>query len=262
MNQVHTLRFRLRITLSHVRTDSSAQTLTLKSESHIMNALIVSDVEIIDDSKVEILDDATLNSEVIKTLRESLNKNVNSRIDYETSKNANECASKIARYFSFDFKTRVCKISDEALAAAARANVTSFDFMNSHTRENQRFNIYAIKRLASSIYALTKSRKLDANVEYLLKNLEHFRDEIESNKITYTREHAYHIASSIYSKSDSTVKRSHIKYRMSDRSVNTATAQMSATMRVLEALRVFRVIDSKICNVNYDHALFAHVRAK
>lgn len=229
-----------------------------------MNAPILSNVEVISDDKIEILnvnESIEQNDEIAQInarLRASLDSNVTSRIVYETSKSAHSAATKVAKYFRYDFKSQCCKISDAAIDSARRALVADFSFVNDHKRENQAFNVYALEKLAKALYALTNSMKCDKYTDVILRNLDAQRARIEDKSFTFTRKHCYVACSADLTQEN--VKKSDVKHRLSARDFSTVTTQVSSSLRTLEALRVLRVENDALVSVNFDHAIFSSVR--
>jgi hypothetical protein len=253
--------------VAHRHRDKRDKTMTRKNtrKNVASTALVISNVETIADSSVEILD-ADSQHETrdetqaqIDALRDSLNFNVAARVDYETRKCAHECAAKFAKYFSFNFKSAQCELADTFFVAALASQVTSFAMLNDHKRESQAFNVYAAEKLAKAIKAATSiAFRLDEYTSVILRNLDAMREQLEARSIVYTRSTLHYMMTHTLSEN---VTRSHVKHFKSARcATNTATTQVSSSLRVLEALNVVRVERDTIVRINYDHALFRHVR--
>jgi len=196
----------------------------------------------------------------LQALRASLNANVNSRVAYETDKAAHSAATKVARYFAYDFKAKTCEVSDAMLKAAQSSKLKSFDYINDSQRSTNRFNVYAIEKTRNMLRAIASNSftMCDKYTVAVISTLEKQRD---NDAFAMTRKHAY--ANVSHAMKDESVKLSDLASRINV-AASTATTQISSTLRALAALNVlqFNVETKVVSDVNFDHSLFETMRVK
>ena len=193
-----------------------------------------------------------------QTLRTSLDKNTATRIAYESEKKASSAAAKVARYFAFNFKTSASEKTDVFFDAALKCNVASFDFINNHVRENQRFNVYALEKVAKALRAVSanSATMIDKYTRAILSTVLHLREK----KTDLSRADLYAL---MCRDLETQLKRSDQKSDVRV-SANTATTQVSSSLRALAALNVLRFDNDlkRVSDVNFDHAIVALISAK
>lgn len=190
-------------------------------------------------------------------LRDSLNSNVASRVAYETEKSAHSCAAKFARYFAFDFKSSECAVSEAMIDAAIASNVASFDFLNDAKRTNARFNVYAAEKVRKTLRAIA-SNVLTLCDKYTVATVTTLMHNRENEAFFLSRKDCYAL---VCKDVETEIKKSAMKNRCAV-SMNTATTQISSTLRALDALNVlsFDAETKRVSNINFDHAVFAMIK--
>lgn len=201
-------------------------------------------------------------------LRASLNANIAQRVAYEESKSAHSAVSKVIKYTSADHKTLETKLSDEFFKALIKAKaLTSFDFINSHVRDNQRFNVYAIEKAFAKLHAIAANKLIKetalANkfcVACVLTCLQN-RDK---EQFTFTRDHALAMLSKALRFEHVAISDLATKFNVTQ---STASTQVSSSFRALEALDILRFDDtardrSVVSAVNYESAFVKLVQER
>lgn len=192
-----------------------------------------------------------------KKLANNFNKNIADRIAYEQAQRKETLVTKLINYCNLDRATFKTKLSEAFFQKLIDSKaVTSFDFINNHAKESQRFNVYAIEKAMHAFKALnlnsaTRVNKYDAAC--ILTCLQN-RDK---ESFSFTRQHALSMLSKACN--FETVARSELATSFNV-AASTATTQVSSSFRALEALDVLRFDESSreratVSNVNYDHAL-------
>lgn len=191
-------------------------------------------------------------------LRASFESNVTERHAYETSKSAHSAAAKLLRYFKATLRDDVLthNISDEVFARVADAcSLESFDFINSSVRETNRFNIYAVEKAAKMMRSIASNTcQLDKYSVALLATL--YKNKSRDD-FYLSRKDAYSLMCRDVESSLAQDERvSNVRV-----TANTATTQVSSSLRALAALNVLRFDDElkRVSDIDFDHALFAIV---
>ena len=199
-----------------------------------------------------------------RKLINSLNSNASTRVEYETSKAAHSCVSKLIKYASLDrttFKTSLKETFMQKLVDAAA--LTSFDFINNHVKESQRFNVYAIEKVFKDLHAIARDNVALMN-KYNRACVLTCIMNAEKESFAFSRDHAKAMLSKAFNFEN--VKRSDLATTFNV-AESTASTQVSSSFRALEALDVLRFDESArdrcvVSHVNNEHALVKLVRAQ
>lgn len=196
-----------------------------------------------------------------RKLINSLNKNVADRDAYETSKNAaQQITDKLRRYLSLDHKTLQTTKSTDYFQRLVDANaVQSFDFMNDHFSQAQRFNVYAIEKVAAKLDSIAANKliKADATAQkYCLAIVLHLLRNADKDKHVFERKHALSMLSA--AQKFENIARTDFELKFSTTAA-TASTQVSSSFRAMQALDILKFDESAkdrsiVSDVNYDHA--------
>ncbi|MDX5412787.1 MAG: hypothetical protein LPK02_07045 [Rhodobacterales bacterium] len=191
-----------------------------------------------------------------KKLLNNLNKNVAERIAYEQSKRAESAITKVINYCKLDratFKTTLSEAFFQKLIDAKA--LESFDFINNHAKESQRFNVYAIEKAMHALHAVA-SQQMKAN-KYDVACIVTCLMNRDKESFSFTRKHALSMLSKALKFDNVARSDFSITFNVSE---STASTQVSSSFRALEALNVLKFDESDrerstVSQVNYDHAL-------
>jgi hypothetical protein len=202
-------------------------------------------------------------SALVAKLRDSLNSNMRERAAYETSKSAHECRDKLARYLratSLRVKDDDLETSfSDSLFLAAIDVVDSFDFINDSLRDTNRFNVYAIEKVAAKLIAISNNRftNVDATAnKYCLCVLADLLHNKTRDSFVLDRKRVTAIFSNVCAQQHELSRQDFVrKLRVQ---ASTATTQASSSLRALAALNVLSFDESRkiVSRINYDHVLF------
>jgi len=211
----------------------------------------------------------------LTSLRTSLNNETSARVAYEDSKNsANTIGAQLYKHFSIAPDTKETRFSNDILKGARDMGVQSFDFINSHVRENQRMNIKAFEKVSAHLRSVAAGRfvAVDKTAQKycvaILRDLIANQGEYEKGEMIMTSQRVQAMYS-IAARSDALASYDKIA-SMLGMQASTASTQASSSMRALDALRVIdfhagiREGDAKgvgyVTNVNWAHPLIALAR--
>lgn len=192
-----------------------------------------------------------------KKLINSLNKNVVERAQYEESKSAHSCVTKLIKYATLDRNTLKTNLKEAFMQKLVDAKaLTNFDFINNHVKESQRFNIYAVEKVFKDLHAIAQSNVALMN-KYNRACVITCLMNADKEQFTFTRNHAKAMLSKAYN--FESVKRSELAQTFNV-AESTASTQVSSSFRALEALDVLRFDESArdrciVSHVNKEHAL-------
>jgi hypothetical protein len=209
----------------------------------------------------------------LKALRESLNANVIARTAYEDEKNpANTIGNQLARHFAFDFSKSETRFSDDIMKATRAMGVASFDFINSHVRQNQRMNVKAFEKVSAHLRSVAQGRfiAIDKTAQKyciaILRDLLGNESAYRAGDITLDSRRVQAMYS-IAARSDALASYEGIA-SMLGMQASTASTQASSSLRALDSLRVLdfhpEIRGKESVNVvtwvNWDHPLIALAR--
>lgn len=197
-------------------------------------------------------------------LRTSLNLNVAERSRYEREKSASETiTNQLVKHFSLNHKTLETKLSDDFFEKIAASHIVdSFDFINSHDKANQRFNIKALEKVRAKLDSIvadkimrfdTVSQKFCiACVLTCLRNR-------ESDSFVFTRKHALAMLSRALRFDTVKIRDLATKFDVAE---STASTQVSSSFRTLDALKVLRFSEESSQRAIVSHVDFEHAFVK
>lgn len=209
----------------------------------------------------------------LKGLRASLNANIVARTAYEDDKNpANTIGAQMGRFFAFDFAKQDTRMSDEVFKGVKAMGVDSFDFINSHVRENQRMNVKAFEKVAAHMRSVASGKfiAIDKTAQKyciaILRDLLGNESAYRAGDITLDSRRVQAMYS-IAARSDALADYKGIA-SMLGMQPSTASTQASSSLRALDALRVLdfhpEIRGKESVNVvtwvNWDHPLIALAR--
>lgn len=192
-----------------------------------------------------------------KKLQNNLNKNIAERIAYEQAQSKDSIVTKLIKYASLDRVTFKTKLSESFFQTLIDSQaVKSFDFINNHAKESQRFNVYAIEKAFHAFAALNRKSALRVN-KYDAACILTCLQNRDKESFSFTRQHALSMLSKACN--FESVARSELATSFNV-AASTATTQVSSSFRNLQALDVLQFDESSrdratVSSVNYDHAL-------
>lgn len=200
------------------------------------------------------------NQVTAQKLVNSLNKNAKERIAYEAAKSAESCITKLIKYARLDRNTHETAYNKAYMQKLVDAQaLDSFDFINNHVKDNQRFNIYAVQKAFAKLDAIAANKLTRADslankfcVACVLTCLQN-RDK---ESFSFTRKHALAMLSNAMKFENVARSDFAMKFNVA---ASTASTQVSSSFRVLEALNILKFDESArdrsvVSDVNYDSA--------
>lgn len=191
-------------------------------------------------------------------LRASLNANIAERSRYEAEKNSAETiTAQLCKHFNADPKTLETRYSDAYFDALVNAGLPSFDFINNHVKESQRFNIKALEKVSAKLRSIVdgKVTRVDttaqkycvACVATVLQNA--------GKDFVFNRKQAKAMLSRALRFEAFRAKACSVTFNVSE---STADTQVSSSFRTLEALGILKFDDSErarsvVSDVNVNH---------
>lgn len=200
----------------------------------------------------------------IENARNNLFAQCETRISYEIDKASQADESVTADNLLIAKKLRKQRDSlnhENVLQLAIDFNVAEFDFFNVHKRSNERFNIYAIEKIAKILRNVVKADSMSKHCYNVLFNALKLRDAIESDKFEYTRSHVKSTVSAHYRDAQSKAV-SKLAKRCETVSASTASTQASSTINALVVLHVAKLVKAsdmkqEKLKFDYDHKVFS-----
>ena len=201
--------------------------------------------------------DMTISTDMTaKKLLNNLNKNVAIRITYEQEKNAELLVSKLINYCKLDrttFKTRLTETFFQKLLDANA--IDSFEFINNHVKENQRFNIYAIEKLMQNLACVAADKLIIAANKYDVACVLTLLQNRDKDTFSFDRDHAKAMLSQACRYEHVALTDLATKFNVSQ---STADTQVSSTFRALEAMQILKFTETKkersvVESIDYDN---------
>jgi hypothetical protein len=209
----------------------------------------------------------------LASLRDSLNVNVASRVEYEDAKNsANTIGAQMYRHFSIAPDTGETRFPNDVLKGVREMGVASFDFINSQVRENARMNVKAFEKVGAHMRSVAKGAFIAPDKTAQKYCLAILRDvigneaEYRSGEIVLDSKRAQAMFS-IAARSDALASYDKIA-SMLGMQPSTASTQASSSLRALDALRVLdfheqtrgRERVNVVTRIDWGHPLIALAR--
>lgn len=193
-------------------------------------------------------------------LRNSLNVNVAERSRYESDKASNEkITQQLVTTFKLNHKTLETTLSDQFFQSLIDAEfLDSFDFINNHAKENQRFNIKAIAKVKAKLDSIVANKIVrfdEVSQKFCIACVLTCIQNKDKESFTFTRQHALAMLSKALRFESVKIRDLATKF---DVQASTASTQVSSSFRTLEALNVLKFSEERaratVSAVNYDNA--------
>lgn len=166
-------------------------------------------------------------TQTVQTFRASLDLALDTRIAYETAKQADKCAAK--------FVAVKKELAHDKLAEIMLANAYDVACINEHKRDNNRKNIYSVEKHSNIVRALAKAESLNHYTLHIFKTAL----KLEENETQLTIADARSACSLLETVKDKKREKLISKFQKNV-AASTVNAQHSSSIDALICLNIFR----------------------